>query len=87
MEYLANFLKLMCQAQIPVTNQDMIDYIIEQLPVHISIQLEAGMQYNHIQHSVIEIEALACTFPGVNQKKHRVLHFIATFTNLIVPKI
>ena len=73
MEYLANFLKLMRQAQISVTNRDMIDYIIEQLPVHISIQLEAGMQYNHIQHSVIEIEALARTFPGVNQKKHRVI--------------
>jgi hypothetical protein len=71
MEYFANFLKLMHQAQISVTNHDMIDYIIQQLPVNLSIQLEAGMQYGHIQCSVIEMEALAHTFPGVDNKKIR----------------
>jgi hypothetical protein len=29
------------------------------------------MQYGHIQHSVIEMEALAHTFPGVDNKKIR----------------
>ena len=71
MEYFANFLKLMRQAQISVTNRDMIDYIIQQLPVNLSIQLEAGMQYGRIQRSVIEMEALARTFPGVDNKKIR----------------
>jgi hypothetical protein len=65
MDFIQKFIKLMHQAQISPENKDMIDYLLQQLPVNIAIQLESGMQYGRIRRSIIELEALARTYPGV----------------------
>jgi len=68
LEFIQRFIKLIRQAQVSSENEDMVDYLLQQLPVNIAIQLESGIQYGRIKRSVIEIEALARTFPGVTSR-------------------
>ena len=69
MEFIQKFLTLMREAQVSSENIDMVDYLLQQLPMNIAIQLESNIQFGRIKRSVIEIEALTRTFPGVFIKR------------------
>ena len=69
-EFMQRFMRLIRQAQAEPDNQDMVDYLLEQLPTDLAIQLESAVQYEKIQRSVLDMKAFARSFPGVHNKRH-----------------
>ena len=68
-EFMQRFMKLIRQAQAQSDNHDMVDYLLEQLPTDLAIQLESAVKYGKIQRNIVDMEAFARTFPGVHVKK------------------
>lgn len=68
-DFMQRLMKLMRQAQAQYDNQDMVDYLLEQLPTDLAIQLESAVQYGRIHRSVLDMESFARSFPGVYTKK------------------
>ena len=67
--FMQRYIRLMRKAQAKMNNSDMVDYLLEQLPTDLAIQLESGIQYGRIQRDVVELETYARIFPGVNTKQ------------------
>ena len=68
-DFMQRFMRLIRQAQAQPDNQDMVDYLLEQFPTDLAIQLESAVKYGKIQRNVVDMEAFARTFPGVHNKK------------------
>ena len=64
-DFMQRYIQLMRKAQADTNNPELVEYLLEQLPSEIAVQLESGVQYGKIRRNVIDMEAYARTFPSV----------------------
>ena len=64
-DFIQRYMQLLRRAQVSINNPEFVEYLLEQLPSEIAVQLESGVQYSKIRRDILDMEAYARTFPSV----------------------